>query len=277
MKTKEIDVAIENALREDFPRGDITSESIIPPQSTSEAVILAKEKGVLAGIDVARRVFEKIDPILSFKKIFEDGQEFSKGDSLARVRGNSISLLKGERTALNFLQRMSGIATNTRKFVLALKGTKTKILDTRKTTPGLRMLEKYAVKMGGGENHRLNLSEMVMIKDNHLRLIGSIPKAINLARERVKDRVKIEIEVNSLKEVKEALRAGADIIMLDNMNLEEMREAVEWINGRVPVEVSGKVNLKKVRELTSLGIDYISVGSLTHSYRSLDISLEFSG
>lgn len=274
MKTKEIDAIIENALREDLPYGDITSESIIPSHTFSEAIILAKEKGVLAGIDVARRVFEKIDSSLSFEKGFDDGQEFSRGDVLARLRGNSISLLKGERTALNFLQRMSGIATQTRKFVWALRETKTKVLDTRKTTPGLRILEKYAVNVGGGENHRLNLSEMVLIKDNHLKLIGSISRAIFQAKDKVKKSVKVEIETKNLEEVKEALRGGADIIMLDNMKLEEMKEAVDWVKSRVPLEVSGKVNLKNVKEIASLGVDYISVGSLTHSYKSLDMSVE---
>lgn len=274
MKTKEIDDILENALREDLPYGDITSESIIPSHAFSEAIILAKEKGVLAGIDIARRVFEKIDPSLKYEKRFDDGQEFSEEDILARLRGNSISLLKGERTALNFLQRMSGIATQTRKFVRALRGTKTKILDTRKTTPGLRILEKYAVNVGGGENHRLNLSEMVLIKDNHLKLIGSISRAIMQAKDKVKKSVKVEVETKNLEEVKEALRGGADIIMLDNMKLEEIEEVVNFVKSRVPLEVSGKVNLKNVKEIASLGVDYISVGSLTHSYKSLDMSVE---
>ena len=182
MKIKELDKILDTALEEDFPQGDITSESCIPSQSSSEAIFLAKEGGILAGIDVARRVFEKIDSHLEFEKSFEDGQEFAVGDILARVKGNSVSILKGERTALNFMQRMSGIATKTRKFVQALEGAKTKIMDTRKTTPGLRMLEKYAVKMGGGENHRLNLSEMVLIKDNHIKIVGSVSEAVKRAR-----------------------------------------------------------------------------------------------
>jgi nicotinate-nucleotide pyrophosphorylase (carboxylating) len=275
MKIKELDGIIEIALKEDFPQGDITSESCIPSQSSSEAVFLAKEGGVLAGIDVAQRVFYKIDMRLEFKKHFEDGQEFRSGDILARAKGNSISILKGERTALNFLQRMSGIATKTRKFVQALEGTKTKILDTRKTTPGLRVLEKYAVRMGGGESHRFNLSEMVLIKDNHIKIIGSVSEAVKRAKNKVKKRVKIEVETKNLDEVKEAVESGADIVMLDNMPLEKMREVVSWVKGKVPVEVSGKVILRKIRDIASLGVDYISVGSLTHSYQSLDISLEF--
>jgi len=277
MKEADIDEIIEAALKEDMPQGDITSENIIPPDSKSEAVILAKEGGVLAGIDLARRVFQKIDQTVRFKKILEDGQLFKRGVRLAEIQGVSISLLKGERTALNFLQRMSGIATTTRKFVQAMQESRTKILDTRKTTPGLRALEKYAVRMGGGQNHRFNLSEMVLIKDNHLRLVGSITQAVKKARERVKPGVKIEVEATSLEEVKEAVQSGADIVMLDNMPVEEIKEVVEWVKGRVPLEVSGKVTLRRAREIASSGVDYISVGSLTHSYRSVDISLEFLG
>lgn len=277
MKEKEIEAVIEAALKEDMPQGDITSESIIPPSSKSKAVILAKEAGVLAGMDVARRVFQRIDASLEFKKIMEDGQIFREGDKLAELQGPSISLLKGERTALNFLQRMSGIATATHKFVQALKGTKAEILDTRKTTPGLRALEKYAVRMGGGLNHRFNLSEMVLIKDNHLKLVGSIPEAVKRAKKRVKPGIRVEVEVTSLEGAKQALRSGADVIMLDNMSIEKMREVVKWAKGKVQLEVSGKVTLSKAREIASLGVDFISVGSLTHSYKSVDISLEFSG
>lgn len=275
MKQEDIDRAIEVALREDMPEGDITSESIIPHSSVSEAIILAKGDGILAGIDVAKRVFEKIDSSIVFKKIVKDSQPFRKRDILARLKGNSISLLKGERTALNFLQRMSGVATATREFVEAVQGTRTKILDTRKTTPGLRFLEKYAVKMGGGMNHRFNLSEMVLIKDNHLKIIGSIAKAIKEAKEKVKPRIKIEVEVTDFNGAREAMKSGASMIMLDNMTLEKMKEIVDWIKGRIPIEVSGKMNLEKVKAIASLGVDFISVGALTHSSRSVDISLEF--
>ncbi len=275
MDESEIDVIIEAALKEDLPQGDITSENIIPTDSTSRAVFMAKGEGVLAGIEVARRVFQKIDPSVSFKSILEDGQRFKKGERLAELHGPSISILKGERTALNFLQRMSGIATATRRFVENLKGTKTKVLDTRKTTPGLRSLEKYAVRMGGGFNHRFNLSEMVLIKDNHLRLVGSIAQAVQMARKRVNPGIKIEVEATKLDEVKEAVQGGADMVMLDNMSIETMKKVVRWAKGKVPLEVSGKVSLQKAKKIASLGVDFISVGSLTHSYKSVDISLEF--
>jgi nicotinate-nucleotide pyrophosphorylase (carboxylating) len=241
----EVEALIETALREDMPRGDITSESIIPASSLSRAIFLAKEPGTLAGLDIACRVFEKVDAAVIFEKKAEDGADFKKDDILARVRGNSIALLKGERTALNFLQRLSGIATTTRKYVRAVKGTEAKILDTRKTTPGLRCLEKYAVRLGGGQNHRLNLSEMVLIKDNHLRLAGSIGQAVRTARAKVSPGIKIEVEVTDF--------------------------------GRVPVEASGGITLERAAGIAALGVDFISVGGLTHSYRSVDISLEFQG
>ncbi|MBN2245361.1 MAG: carboxylating nicotinate-nucleotide diphosphorylase [Candidatus Aminicenantes bacterium] len=275
MDKDRLDFLIDMALREDMPNGDITSESVISDVSTSKAVILAKEDGVLAGIDIAETVFRTIDPSLNFHKLKNDGNMISAGQKLARIEGNSISLLKGERTALNFLQRLSGIASMTHKFVDSLTGTRTQILDTRKTTPGLRELEKYAVRMGGGKNHRMSLSDMVLIKDNHLQLVGSISEAVTRARKKVGNKMKIEVETTSIEEVKEALETGADLIMLDNMSIEAMKEVVEFIQGRVPLEVSGKVDLNRIKELASLGVDYISVGGLTHSYHSLDISLEF--
>lgn len=273
--TSEIDTIIEAAIKEDMPEGDITSESLVPPGSISKAVLLAKEGGILAGIDVAARVFWKVDAHITFTKEVEDGSPIEAGDTLARIEGPSVSLLKGERTALNFLQRMSGIATLTRKFVKSLEGSRTKILDTRKTTPSLRNLEKYAVKIGGGTNHRLNLSEMVLIKDNHLKIVGSISEAVRRARDSVGQTVKIEVETTTLDEVKEAVRSGADMIMLDNMTPERMREVVEWVDGRTPLEASGNVKLSTIKEIASSGVDYISVGSLTHSYQALDISMEF--
>jgi nicotinate-nucleotide pyrophosphorylase (carboxylating) len=273
--TLEIDAIIEAALKEDMPEGDITSESLIPAESVSKAIFLAKEDGILAGIDVAANVFWKIDPHVVFAKDAEDGSAIKVGDTLARIEGPSISLLKSERTALNFLQRMSGIATMTQKFVKGLEGSQTQILDTRKTTPSLRVLEKYAVKMGGGTNHRLNLSDMVLIKDNHLKIVGNISEAVKRARERVGQDIKIEVETATLDEVKEAVHAGADIIMLDNMSPEKMREVVEWVNGRIPLEASGNVTLSTLNEIAASGVNFISVGGLTHSYRSLDISMEF--
>jgi nicotinate-nucleotide pyrophosphorylase (carboxylating) len=275
MNPDKLDKIIEAALKEDLPEGDITSESVVPPDSVSAAVVLAKQAGILAGIDVAGRVFRKIDPRVRFEKILEDGRAFRAGDILAKINGNSISLLNGERTALNFLQRMSGIATKTARFVQAVRGTRTKILDTRKTTPTLRLLEKYAVKMGGGENHRFSLSDMILIKDNHLRLVGSIAEAVRKAKAKTKPGVKIEVEVTNFDEAKEAIQAGASMIMLDNMSLKKMSEVARWVNGKVPVEVSGKVSLRRARQIASLGVDYISVGSLTHSFDSVDMSIEF--
>jgi nicotinate-nucleotide pyrophosphorylase (carboxylating) len=277
MIAKEIEAVISAALKEDMPKGDVTSESIIPPKSLSRAVLLAKDEGVLAGIDIARRIFRKLDPWTSFNRYFQDGQTFRPGDILAEIEGRSIVLLKGERTALNFLQRLSGIATTTRKFVDAVAGTKAKILDTRKTTPGLRTLEKHAVRMGGGENHRLNLSSMVLIKDNHLKLVGDIAEAVRRVRKKFGRRFLVEVEVTDFVQAKTAAQSGADRIMLDNMPLAKIKKIVDWAGGRVPIEVSGNVSLKNVRKIALLGVDYISVGKLTHSYASPDLSLEFLG
>jgi nicotinate-nucleotide pyrophosphorylase (carboxylating) len=275
MKNQEIDAIITAALNEDMPDGDITSDNVIPQEATSEAVLMVKEPGILAGLPVAERVFSMLDPKIRFKAFFQDGNVLAQGDKLAAVQGNSIAMLKGERTALNFLQRMSGIATLTQQYVKALQGTQARLLDTRKTTPGLRILEKYAVKIGGGTNHRQNLSDMVMLKDNHLRLVGSIREAVQLAKSRVDPSIRIEVETTSLEQVKDAVRSGADIIMLDNMTIEEIQAAVRWVKGRVPLEVSGNVDLERIRAIAVLGVDTISVGRLTHSYRSLDICMEF--
>jgi nicotinate-nucleotide pyrophosphorylase (carboxylating) len=275
MLSDAIEELIETALKEDMPEGDITSDNIIPSDSVSKAVILAKQTGILAGIEVARKVFEKIDTSVLFRAFFRDGQSISFGDKLAELEGKSVSLLKGERTALNFLQRMSGIATTTHKYVSALEGIQTKLLDTRKTTPGLRAIEKYSVKMGGGTNHRFSLSDMVMIKDNHLEIVGDIATAVKRAKERIKAGVQVEVETTNLKEVKQALEAGADMIMLDNMSPKDMTEVVQWVNGRVPLEASGNVRLENIKEIAASGVDYISVGGLTHSYSSLDISMKF--
>jgi nicotinate-nucleotide pyrophosphorylase (carboxylating) len=275
LKWSEVDPIIEAALDEDMPSGDITSESVVPSDSVSRAVFLAKEAGVLAGIDIARRVFHKIESGVRFRRFFKDGQAFKPGDILAEVRGRSISLLKGERTALNFLQRMTGIATKTRRFVNAVAGTGTRILDTRKTTPALRRLEKYAVRMGGGKNHRFSLSEMVLLKDNHLRLVGSVSEAIRRAREKTKCGTRIEVEAADFAQAREALAAGASMVMLDNMPLPAMRSVVRALAGKIPIEVSGNVSLRRARDIARLGVDFISVGGLTHSFSSVDISLEF--
>jgi nicotinate-nucleotide pyrophosphorylase (carboxylating) len=275
LRHSDIDPLIDAALKEDIPSGDITSESLISAASRSRAVFLAKEAGILAGLGVARRVFERIDRGVRFRALSRDGRTFEAGDILAEVRGRSISLLKGERTALNFLQRMSGIATKTRRFVEAVAGTGAKILDTRKTTPTLRRLEKYAVRMGGGENHRSSLSEMVLIKDNHLALVGGISEAVRRVREKVGRGAIIEVEVADFAAAREAVAAGANRVMLDNMPLNRMRPVVLWLKGKVPIEVSGKVSLERARRIAELGVEYISVGGLTHSFSSVDISLEF--
>lgn len=274
MDNKVLDQIIKAALEEDMPAGDLTTDSLIPKDLTWQAKLIAKEDGVLAGIDIARRVFELVDPAVLFTKLKEDGEQFRQGEILATLTGPAASLLKAERTALNFLQRLTGIATLTARYVAAA-GPKTKILDTRKTTPTLRILEKYAVRMGGGYNHRMNLSEAVLIKDNHRRAVGSIFRAIQLVKASVPPLTEVEAEVTSLAEAKEALEAGASRLLLDNMSLREIRQVVALAGGRVPLEVSGRMNLRRVRQVASLGVDYISVGRLTHSYHSVDISLEF--
>lgn len=276
-RMEDLDAVIRNALQEDMPQGDVTSGSIVPPESRAEAVFLAKERGVLAGLDVARRVFHGVDPEAVFTDCAADGAAFQAGDILARVAGRAVSLLKAERTALNFLQRLSGIATETRRYVRAVEGTGARILDTRKTTPGLRFLEKYAVRMGGGFNHRFSLSDMVLIKDNHLRVAGSVTEAVRRVREKIGPDMRIEVEVTDLAGVREALFCGADVIMLDNMTAETVREAVAHVSGRASLEVSGKITPEKARDAARLGVDFISVGALTHSFRSIDISLEFEG
>jgi nicotinate-nucleotide pyrophosphorylase (carboxylating) len=275
MGTNEFDAIIDAALGEDMPEGDVTSGSIIPAEARSEAIFLAKEDGVLAGLAIARRVLEKIDPAVEFDEKIQDGASFRKFDILAAIEGPTMAILKGERTALNFLQHLSGVATATRRFVDAVAGTKAKILDTRKTTPGLRLLEKYAVKMGGGTNHRLSLSDMILIKDNHLRYVGSVAEAVRRARAAAKPGIRIEVEAVDIAQVRDALAAGADMIMLDNMTLETMREAVSLAESRVPLEASGNMSLDRVRAVAETGVDFISVGALTHSARAVDISLEF--
>jgi nicotinate-nucleotide pyrophosphorylase (carboxylating) len=270
-----MDAAIDAALREDMPEGDVTSESIIPTNARSEAFLLAKEDGVLAGLPVAARVFERIDASVIFIERFRDGASFTKSDKLARIKGPTIALLKGERTALNFLQHLCGVATLTRRFVEAVAGTKTRILDTRKTVPGLRLLDKYAVRTGGGTNHRVSLSDMVLIKDNHLRHVGSVAEAVRRARAVARPGVRVEVEAATLLQVREALAAKADMIMLDNMPLETMHQAVNLSGGRVPLEASGNMTIDRVRAVAETGVDFISVGALTHSARAIDISLDF--
>jgi nicotinate-nucleotide pyrophosphorylase (carboxylating) len=275
---KVVDRIIENALAEDTGRGDITSETLIPSDLQGQACILIKEQGVLAGIEIAKNTLLKVDHSLKSTILIHDGSRVNPGDVAMRISGNVRSLLKAERVTLNFLQRLSGIASATARFVDEVKGTGVEIADTRKTTPGLRIMEKYAVRMGGGRNHRMDLSDAVLIKDNHfaaLKLLGlSYKEIVAKARQNIPAEIKVEAEATTVQEAVEAVEGGADIVMLDNMPLEQMSRAVKLINGRVEVEGSGSFNLGNVRAAAGTGVDFISVGALTHSYKSLDISLE---
>ncbi|WP_306533854.1 carboxylating nicotinate-nucleotide diphosphorylase [Geobacter sp.] len=268
-----LDKIIENALMEDIHTGDITTLAVVPDRRPARARLIAKEPLVLAGIDVAARVFTFLDGSVRFEVKQGDGVRLAAGDLIAEVAGDSAILLQGERVALNLLQRMCGTATLTAKYVEAVAGTGARIVDTRKTTPGLRVLEKYSVRVGGGINHRTGLYDGVLIKENHIAAAGGITRAISRARAYIPHTMKIEVETETLSEVTEALEAGADIIMLDNMDLATMREAVTIIGGRVLVEASGGVNLETVRGIAETGVDIISVGALTHSARAMDISM----
>jgi len=271
----ELDKIISRALKEDIGTGDITSTLIIPRNKTAKAFLLAKEEGVIVGLPVAKAVFEKLDKNIKWRKIINEGALVSIGTKIAEVEGHYRALLTGERTALNFLQRMSGIATITLKYVEQLHGLKTKILDTRKTMPGLRILDKYSVNKGTGTNHRIGLYDMIMIKDNHIKVAGSISKAVSYVKKKKYKKIKIEVETSTLEEVKEALNSGADIIMLDNMSIKMMKEAVKIIDGKAKVEASGGVEINSVRRIAETGVDYISVGALTHSVKALDIAMYF--
>ncbi|MGE4580086.1 MAG: carboxylating nicotinate-nucleotide diphosphorylase [Desulfuromonadales bacterium] len=271
----EIDHIIRNALQEDIGLGDVTTLATVEAQTQSRAELVAKEDFILSGIDVCGRVFSLLDAGIAFEKLKEDGQAVRRGEVLAWLRGSAAVLLQGERVALNLLQRMSGIATQTSLFVKAVAGTKATIVDTRKTTPGLRVLEKYSVRMGGGRNHRTSLYDGVLIKENHVAAAGGIETAVRRARERVPHTLRIEVETRNLDEVKQALAAGADILLLDNMSLSELRESVALIAGRALCEASGGVNLETVRDIAETGVDLISVGALTHSSRAVDISMLF--
>jgi len=275
---KEFDAIIDLALDEDTGHGDITSEALIPPDLTGKASVLVKEMGVLAGIGVAGRVFLRIDPSLEIDIRIKDGTPVQSGDIVATVAGNVISILKAERVALNFLQGLSGIASLTAHYVAEIKGLKTRIVDTRKTTPGMRLLEKYAVRMGGGHNHRLHLGDAVLIKDNHiaaLRAMGmNLEDIVAKARQNAPAGITIEVEVTNTREAQEAKKAGADIIMLDNMTVNEMRQVVNLVSGQAKLEASGGITLANIRQVAMTGVDIISIGALTHSFRALDISLE---
>lgn len=267
-----IEPLIEAGLQEDVGTGDITTNLLIPAESQTTAVLIAKSDGIIAGLPLAEKIFQKLDPKVNFVTNIEDGERVSKGQPIATIHGAYRALLTGERLALNFLQRMSGIATETAKYVEAVKGYNTEILDTRKTVPGLRLLDKYAVKTGGGSNHRIGLYDMVLIKDNHISVAGGITNAVQAIRPRIDKNIKVEVETSTLDEVREALANEVDIIMLDNMSNETMAEAVRIIAGRAKVEASGNMTLERVREVAKIGVDYISIGALTHSVVALDIS-----
>jgi nicotinate-nucleotide pyrophosphorylase (carboxylating) len=268
-----LDRLIEQALLEDIHTGDITTQALIPADSRASARLIAKEELTLAGLFVAETVFKRLDADVEFIPALAEGARAAKGALIASVRGNAAELLMGERVALNLLQRLSGIATLTSRYVAAVAGTGARIVDTRKTTPGLRELEKYAVRVGGGINHRTGLYDGILIKENHIAATGGIGEAIKRARNYIPHTLKIEIETESLAQVDEALASGADIIMLDNMSLADMRSAVAAIAGRALVEASGGVNLETVRAIAETGVDIISVGALTHSARAMDISM----
>ncbi len=271
----ELQRIIQAALQEDIGTGDVTTLSTVDPATISRAELVAKEDFILAGIAVAEKVFKTLDPDVSFEALVADGQSVKRGDVLAWIKGTAATLLQGERVALNLLQRMCGIATLTADFVREVEGTKAKIVDTRKTMPGLRVLDKYSVRAGGWTNHRTSLYDGVLIKENHIRAAGGITTAVERARKRIPHTLKIEVETSTLEEVAEALEAGADIILLDNMKLKQLEDAVAMIAGKAKAEASGGVNIETVRVIAETGVDLISVGALTHSSRSVDISMLF--
>ena len=272
--TVNADELIMSALREDISSEDVTTNAIIKSYTRGKVELICKQDGILAGLEVFRRVFTLLDPKTEFDMKKNDGDQIKKGELIGTVTGDIRVLLSGERTALNYLQRMSGIATYTHATVSLLEGTKTKLLDTRKTTPNMRIFEKYAVKVGGGGNHRYNLSDGILLKDNHIGAAGSITEAVNMARDYAPFVRKIEVETESLDMVREAVEAGADIIMLDNMSYDDMKKAISIIDGRAKTECSGNVTRESIKALTDLGVDYISSGALTHSAPILDLSLK---
>jgi nicotinate-nucleotide pyrophosphorylase (carboxylating) len=274
----QIEKIIDSALAEDLSSGDITTELLIPSESRGRASIVVRGEGVLAGIGVAAEVFRRVDPLLQFRGLVSDGSKVSPGDVAATIEGSAASILKAERTALNFLQHLSGIATETARYVAAVSGLGTKIFDTRKTIPGLRPLEKYAVRVGGGYNHRQSLGDGILIKDNHLAALQSqgmgLGEVVEKARRDAPHALNIEVEVQSIDQARQALDAGAETIMVDNMNLEDMRYVVQLCQGRALIEASGGITLENVRAVAETGVDLISIGALTHSAKALDISLE---
>ena len=267
-----IEKIIELAIEEDVYSGDITTNSLIPEENLAVAEMTAKANGVVSGLEVAKMVFEKFDKNIKWEPLVDEGSLVKRGDKIVRVEGSYRTLLTAERIALNILQRMSGIATATSLYVAELSGTKTQLLDTRKTAPGMRILDKMAVKAGGGKNHRMGLYDMALIKDNHIKVAGGIAEAVSEVRASAPD-IKIEVEVTNIEETRQAIDAGADIIMLDNMSNEQMAAAVKLINKRADTEASGNMNLERIKEVAKTGVDYISVGALTHSVTALDISM----
>jgi nicotinate-nucleotide pyrophosphorylase (carboxylating) len=264
---------IETALKEDIGSGDITTDNLVANDAGGHGVIVAREKAVIAGLDIAYRVFEQLDPKIIFRPECKDGDTVMDGGTVLKVEGKLQSLLMGERTALNFLQHLSGIATHVRSYMDRLVNKKVRLVDTRKTTPGLRVLEKYAVRVGGACNHRMGLYDGVLIKDNHIAACGGITKAVKHIRNNISHLIKIEVEVSSLDEVKEAVEAGADVIMLDNMDIGRIKQSIKHIDGRALVEVSGRITIESLNRLADIGVDIISVGALTHSARSVDLSM----
>lgn len=269
-----MDEIITRALSEDIGTGDITTMSTVPAGQTINGRFIAKEAGIICGLEIVRRVFEIVNNEIQFKPLVNDGDAVLTGEVIASISGPAAGILMGERVALNFLQRLSGISSKTASLAKIIEGTGARITDTRKTTPGLRVFEKYAVKIGGGMNHRFNLSDGVLIKDNHIAAAGSISNAIEAARNSIPHTLKIEVEVETMEQIEEALKAGADIIMLDNMDIPAMKEAVEKINGRALVEASGNMGDRDLRAVAETGVDIISVGALTHSVKAMDISLK---
>jgi len=267
---------IERALKEDIGHGDLTTKSLISEDMQAAGVFVAKSPGILAGIKVACEVFKYLEPEIKFEYFKTDGDTLAPGDIIARVTGKAATLLTGERVALNFLQRLSGIASKTRKMVEIIKYMPVELVDTRKTTPGLRVLEKYAVTVGGARNHRLGLYDGVMIKDNHIKAVGGIARAVSDVRQKVPHTIKIEVEVENLDQLQQALEARADIILLDNMDIEQMKQAVQITAGRALLEASGGINEETLLEVARTGVDFISSGAITHSAVSLDISFDLT-
>ena len=270
----QIDDMIKAALAEDINYIDVTTDYLVDEDKVNTAQYVAKAEGVICGIEIALRVFTLLDPTATFEVLIHDGEEVKKGDIIARMTAHTRALLKGERTALNILQHMSGIATATNKCVKLVEGTRASVADTRKTLPGLRIFQKYAVTVGGGKNHRYNLSDCAMLKDTHLDAYGSITAAVNALREKMGHTVKIEVEVGTLEELKEALAVGCEIIMLDNMSCEQMAEAVKITDGKAKLEASGNVTEKTIKAIAQTGVDIISMGALTHSVKAFDISMK---